>query len=264
MASETTLDVDTVTIRAYPTEVSDEVRRRYEWEFGEDPAERGGWYHSDDWARISYVYGRLRTGGDFLDVGVGAGQFVNLVAAGGRFRSVTGTDPTRFTKYREFFAGIDRHDRSVDDLGWPDDAFDVVTCMEVLEHVPEDVFERGLAELRRVCRGQLLMSVPFREPEPISATHVRRFVDDDIAAVFPKGSYTLLDRPRMPWMLIEERPGDPGWPAPEPSGADDATRVHLLEQELATLRNRRALRYANRAGSLARSLRRRATRLVRR
>lgn len=43
-------------------------------------------------------------------------------------------------------------------LPFPDDSFDLVFCLEVLEHIPEP--EAALAELARVCRGDLIVSVP--------------------------------------------------------------------------------------------------------
>jgi 2-polyprenyl-3-methyl-5-hydroxy-6-metoxy-1,4-benzoquinol methylase len=46
-------------------------------------------------------------------------------------------------------------------LSFSDDEFDVASAIEVLEHVPEP--EATLAEMARVARGHLLVSVP-REP----------------------------------------------------------------------------------------------------
>ena len=183
------------------------VEADYVERFGPRPDHRGGWYHGDDWARISFVLDALDGGGRFLDVGLGAGQFINAVARTRRYETVVGADPVRFGKYVELEPGIVRHDESIAALPFADDSFDVVTCMEVLEHLPTDVFAPGLAELRRVCRGQLLMTVPFEEPMPLSPSHVRRFTAADIAELFPTATAVLLDRPRMPWALLEERPG---------------------------------------------------------
>ena len=47
-------------------------------------------------------------------------------------------------------------------LPFPDDSFDLVLAIEVLEHVPEP--DAALAELARVCSGTFVASVPF---EPI-------------------------------------------------------------------------------------------------
>lgn len=182
------------------------VRDAYIQRHGTDPEDRGGWYTRHDWLRVGFVLGALQPGGRFLDVGLGAGQFINAVASTGRYEAVHGADPVRFNKYVELTPGIERIDVSVAELPFPDDHFDVVTCMEVLEHVPDDVFTAGLAELRRVCGGQLIMTVPYEEPEPIYSGHCRRFEADDIERVFPTAERVLLDRPGMSWAVMEEWP----------------------------------------------------------
>ncbi len=132
------------------------------------------------------------------------GQFINAVAATGAYEEVHGVDPSRFKKYLEFGGPIVRGNASVGDLPFPDDHFDVVTCMEVLEHVPDEVLVSGLAELRRVCAGQLIMSVPFEEPEPIYDGHCRRFTGADVAHHFPDATRVLLFRSLAPWAVVEE------------------------------------------------------------
>lgn len=48
----------------------------------------------------------------------------------------------------------------VEELPWEPDCFDLITCLDVIEHTPDD--RRALVELRRVCRpgGFLLITVP--------------------------------------------------------------------------------------------------------
>lgn len=232
------------------------VKSAYEGIFGVEPENRGGWYHPADWGRTTYVLSRLRSGDAALDVGAGAGQFMNMMSASGKFGSVTALDQTRFNKYTELHDNIHRVDGSIADMTFEDDSFEVVTCMEVLEHIPTEIFEAGVRELRRVCRGQLVMTVPFDEPEPLSKGHVRRFVESDIIDLFPNGRYTILDRPKKPWILIEEHlDGSPFDDAPELTAAD--LRILELERQLAILRARRSLRAANWTGAKLRSLRRR-------
>jgi SAM-dependent methyltransferase len=65
---------------------------------------------------------------------------------------------------RSFLAG------SIFEMPFPDDSFDLVICTEVLEHLPQPA--EGLAELRRVSRGWLLLSVPH-EPLFMAANFLR-------------------------------------------------------------------------------------------
>ncbi len=48
----------------------------------------------------------------------------------------------------------------LEELPWPDASFDLITCLDVIEHTPDD--RATLRELRRVCRpgGFLLVTVP--------------------------------------------------------------------------------------------------------
>ena len=227
------------------------VRADYETKFGEPPGKPAGWYRADDWHRVSYVADLLRPGGDSLDVGVGAGQFLNVLARSGKFRSVVGVDKTTYKKYLQLEPNMSTMKGDIANLKFEDNSFDVVTCMEVLEHIPSEVFLAGLAELRRVCRGQLIITVPFCEPEPISRFHVRRFEAADILELFPDATYTLLERPRMPWIMMEERfdgttPDTSGnWALVAGSTASDYDDLSIIARLRAQARkNRHVLRAA--------------------
>ena len=226
--------------------------------FGEWPADRGGWYSRDDWARIAFVLGAIGHHGRFLDVGLGAGQFINVVARAHRFDEVHGVDRMRFEKYVEFDDRIERHQRSIVDLPFPDDHFDVVTCMEVLEHLPADAYEAGLAELRRVSGGQLLMSVPFEEREPIFHGHERRYELDDLLRDFRDADLVALGRPVNPWALLEEWHG----PSANPHRLRLAAVEALLRPTAPTPRSARARTIARRLPPPARSAMRAARRAV--
>lgn len=240
-----------------PLALMADVERRYIDHFGADPEDKGGWYQPDVWKRISRVFERLDKGGHVLDVGSGAGQFVNALALSGEFQSVTTIDPTRFNKYIELSDEIVRQDMSIAAMEFDDDSFDVVTCMEVLEHLPEAVFAAAIDELRRVCRGQLVITVPYREPPPLAKTHVRRFEDEDFVQLFPQAQFWLLHRPRKPWMLIEERPNTTSSPRVEELKDEISalrSQVASLESDVARLKNRKVVRLANWAGRTVRSV----------
>jgi SAM-dependent methyltransferase len=246
------LPMDVTEVRnSEPLPLMVRVDSEYRKRFGDDPEDRGGWYEPDGWKRISRVLERLDLGGDLLDVGSGAGQFANCAAISGCFRSVTTTDPTRFNKYIELAEDIVRLNESIHTLPFESRSFDVVTCMEVLEHLPSDIFEDGIGELRRVCGGQLVITVPYREPDPMSKTHVRRFEDEDLLRLFPDAQFTLLRRPDKPWVLIEEYPN--GYP--DTRSGRTASSIGSLTQALRRaeldnekLRQRKSIRTANWVG----------------
>ncbi|MBN2027619.1 MAG: class I SAM-dependent methyltransferase [Actinobacteria bacterium] len=50
----------------------------------------------------------------------------------------------------------------VRDLPFPDGSFDVVSCCQVLEHLPYTDFPRALNEIFRVTRSHAVMSLPDR------------------------------------------------------------------------------------------------------
>lgn len=54
---------------------------------------------------------------------------------------------------------IEVREASIYELPWEDNAFDLVLCCEVLEHLHEP--QRGLSELARVARNHVLLSTPW-------------------------------------------------------------------------------------------------------
>lgn len=73
---------------------------------------------------------------------------------------------------------------SLEDLPWPSENFDLITCLDVIEHVPDD---RGaLRELRRVSKpgGWLLATVPAYQAlwsyHDVANHHYRRYERDTL------------------------------------------------------------------------------------
>lgn len=99
-----------------------------------------------------------RTDAVILDVGCGTGSNLAAFSALGRTTGVDlSPEALSFCRAR----GVERVTFSqVERLPFPDASFDVVTAMDVLEHVDDDL--AALAELRRVLRpgGLLLATVP--------------------------------------------------------------------------------------------------------
>ena len=120
-----------------------------------------GLYSESDWRRLDYMLSLMPAGGTVLDVGIGPGAFVQMLALSGRFDRVCGIDIRRSSKFVEL-CEFDFRKMTVERMSFEDDEFDTVVCMEVLEHVPMEVFGPALQELRRVAAKELLMTVPSR------------------------------------------------------------------------------------------------------
>jgi ubiquinone/menaquinone biosynthesis C-methylase UbiE len=98
----------------------------------------------------------------FLDAGCGEGFVARRLIDAAPGISLTGCDVSegaleiaaRANPEARFVNG------SVVDLPFPDRSFDVVGCFEVLEHLPEGLPRRALAELGRVARRAIVLSVP--------------------------------------------------------------------------------------------------------
>lgn len=52
---------------------------------------------------------------------------------------------------------------NIQHLPFRNNAFDIVVCTEVLEHLPENVLLKGIKELQRVSRKYVLISVPYKQ-----------------------------------------------------------------------------------------------------
>jgi SAM-dependent methyltransferase len=93
-----------------------------------------------------------------LDAGCGSGRTMQLLSAYGVASGVelseSAAEVARARGIGDVVIG------RLEDLPWPDAHFDLITCLDVIEHTPDD--RATLAELLRVCRpgGYLLVTVP--------------------------------------------------------------------------------------------------------
>jgi SAM-dependent methyltransferase len=100
-----------------------------------------------------------------LDVGCGEGVLVHKWAQRLGDRRVVGIDlddPQLHAQWAQRTApNLEYRMMRAENLPFSDDAFDVATAIEVLEHVPDP--EHTVAEMARVAERRLIVSVP-REP----------------------------------------------------------------------------------------------------
>jgi SAM-dependent methyltransferase len=127
----------------------------------------------------------LPPGAEILDAGCGSGRnMVDLT----RYGSVTGLEIADASVHWARNRGIGEVVQgSIADAPFPDGRFDFAVCLDVLEHIADDV--GALRELRRVVRpgGMLLVTVPayqslWSEHDVINH-HKRRYTRRSLSAV---------------------------------------------------------------------------------
>lgn len=130
-----------------------------------------------------------------IDVGCGNGAFLSIIEDVRPNLAVKGAEPSgaaigqRLCKC-EIFHG------DGGSLPFPDASFDVVSSMEVLEHIPQSAMASALSELMRLSRRYILLGLPYRErrsrivcPECNCGfdphLHLRSYDDGQVAGLFP-------------------------------------------------------------------------------
>ena len=120
----------------------------------------GHWWHLGMRSvATALLDGRMR--GSLLDAGCGTGGFLAWAAASRRFTRLGGIDLSveAIGLAREAVPGAELHAAPLDRIPFGDEEFDVAVSLDVLQHVPEDLVDASLKELRRVLKpgGALLV-----------------------------------------------------------------------------------------------------------
>jgi ubiquinone/menaquinone biosynthesis C-methylase UbiE len=133
------------------------------------------------------------------DIGCGNGLFLNTLQQNLPGMELEGIDRSEEAlKYVK----TKKHIADIVDLGLPDSSFDCASCLQVLEHLPVNVYEQSLPELARISRKYLLVSVPFDEDLEEKMTtcpscqsrfnanlHLRRYSEADFRAMFAQHGF---------------------------------------------------------------------------
>lgn len=95
-----------------------------------------------------------------LDVGCGNGVFGHRLREVRPDVQITGVDRSKSAlKHVTFSSKV----ASIDDLPFEDNSFDAVSCLQVIEHIPNAAYGKSLDELARVARKYIIIGVPFEE-----------------------------------------------------------------------------------------------------
>jgi ubiquinone/menaquinone biosynthesis C-methylase UbiE len=161
----------------------------------------------EGWGEINRY--RLRAvlrhaGTSLLDVGCSTGAYVAHLNGGGY--DAYGIDLLADAAWMQG-VGYRCVQGAAVELPFADEAFDTVLAFEVLEHIPE--LHKGLAELYRVCRQNVILSVPDCEtPEDIlragmtyahwrDRTHRHFFTQDSLRKVLEQTGFQVESTTRI-------------------------------------------------------------------
>jgi SAM-dependent methyltransferase len=152
----------------------------------------------------------LPPGVEILDAGCGSGR--NMVDLA-RLGTVTGLEISDVSFERARERGVGEVVRgSITELPLPDVRFDLAVCLDVIEHIDDDL--RALRELHRVVRpgGTLLVTVPayqwlWSEHDVINH-HKRRYTRRTLSAVAAQAVAIAHRRLSRPAHLVDEPVSD--------------------------------------------------------
>jgi ubiquinone/menaquinone biosynthesis C-methylase UbiE len=150
--------------------------------------------------------------GSLLDVGVGEGDWLRMLARSRPALRLGALDlsPQRLADLdvpRPDGAAVEKHEGDVTDMPLPDGAFDAVSLLEVVEHVPE--WTAAVDEALRVARCGALVTVPYREQlQTTVCVHCHRATPLwGHLHSFDESSFDRFsDRARVSWRRIPQRP----------------------------------------------------------
>lgn len=159
-----------------------------------------------DYIRWSSVLQLLPQSGSVLDVGVGVGQFVHALQSSGYYDRVEGLDIKPHTHYLPMpIDPVEITYCSATSMPFSDNEFEIVTCLEVIEHLETEDMHQVISELRRVASKELIITVPYCEKEPLPSYHKQRYDLPRIKELFPNAQTILMaNADRVPWVLVRE------------------------------------------------------------
>ena len=106
--------------------------------------------------RIKTILSRIPPSNSILDVGCGDGRLLNKINTKFKIGIDFAVNPLKYVKCLTYAANVEY-------LPFLDNSFELVICLEVLEHLKKNKLKKTLNELFRVSSRFILISVPYDE-----------------------------------------------------------------------------------------------------
>lgn len=149
-----------------------------------------------------------------LDVGAGKGIFLEyLKKQRSRLRAIGLERSTEAIKIADSLYSLKMIQSDIKRIPFKQNSFDILTALEVLEHLPYETYETSLSEMQRVAKEWILVSVPYKEDRLFMRCpycnctfnptyHLRTFEEEKLSTLF--SDFTLIEAERqgleyIPW-----------------------------------------------------------------
>jgi SAM-dependent methyltransferase len=141
-----------------------------------------------------------------LDIGCGPGVFLHLLHKQTGIKGIGIEITDSKIRYAQENLNVNVLKGGASHLPFKGEAFDIVTALELIEHLPYKIYEGTLEEVQRVAKKWIIISVPYREERryvtcPYCGTkfnpnyHLRSFDEKKLQGLFP--SFEMLKLRKM-------------------------------------------------------------------
>ena len=171
------------------SEVAQTLRKIYIDRYDEESINRR--IPLSNWKRADICWHKTPKDLSTIDIGSGLGEYINLFAINNESAPIASVDTRDWDKYFDHTGRIQRIYKNIFDLG-DEEVRDVVTCFEVIEHLPPARVAEAVSILRKLARKKLFISVPFLEPLPLYKGHFTRFTETNLLELMPDAQFTVF------------------------------------------------------------------------
>lgn len=158
-----------------------------------------------------------------VELGAGEGELLRILRKIFPEASISGSDISEdmMKKAEKALKGknINLSVEDIHKLSYKSKKFDLVVCAEVIEHVDDP--EKALSEIKRICKGRVLLSVPL---EPLwrilnmargkyisdlgnTPGHLNHFTPGQFHALVERSGFKILSKYYpLPWQMVLVEP----------------------------------------------------------